>query len=484
MAHSAKDLINPKPLSLFREKINENIEKKIYASRKRAPLGRSYNQQERLPSSVNYRETSFGLPSIHEGDAGILINPPKSSREVCKENQIGSELYKKSHNVYDVGETCNRGYNWSYFPKSNAFGIETPHDNRGLNTKKSLKWFDRTLCEKSVKIISKQLDDFCERNSPKIGICHDPLRNTLNVDRNHAFGIRIPLDETCARDLIYMRNTVCSSVEKNYLLLVINKIRNQLQNKNYENFEELEKEFICEDKNHTGLIDLLKIEEVFLKTGIPINKKLLTNFIRYLKWSRNQKMNYSQLIQILNWKEELSDDIEKIFEIKSNANEVLQKDEPKQIQKGKIDSCSRSYGIPSIRNDLPPPTLRKIGDIRNYGDQHNFYTLMNPSKFSEYGVEPFDLSKKRSSEEIKKIFTAIGVEITDDVFCELWKKAQSKSSDGQVSIELFKSVLHQKSVEEIMSNVERIKVSNDFQATIHAALANKPKFYQKLSQIT
>ncbi len=42
------------------------------------------------------------------------------------------------------GETYDRKYNWSRVPKSSMFGVETPHDNRGRNVQKTLKWLHET----------------------------------------------------------------------------------------------------------------------------------------------------------------------------------------------------------------------------------------------------------------------------------------------------------------------------------------------------
>ena len=81
--------------------------------------------------------------------------------------------------------------------------------------------------------------------------------------------------------------------------------------------------------------------------------------------------------------------------------------------------------------------------LQNYGDQYDLYGLMNPSNYSKRGLEPLDLSKKRSSYEIKKIFSSIGVEMTEEIFQELWEKAQKHSTDGQVELSFLIKLLHQ-----------------------------------------
>ena len=106
-----------------------------------------------------------------------------------------------------MGESYNRNYDWSRTPASISFGIPTPHDNRGLNAQKSLKWLNQTLGEKAAQLTSKRVDDFRERNTSQVGKVHDPIKSTLKIDSDHTHGIVVEPDQYGAGDLIHMRET-------------------------------------------------------------------------------------------------------------------------------------------------------------------------------------------------------------------------------------------------------------------------------------
>lgn len=72
--------------------------------------------------------------------AGELVSPAKTSAEVEQESTVGSDLYKKSHQIYDVGEMVDRDYDWSTFTRDSQYGVPTPHDNSGSGVRSAMKW--------------------------------------------------------------------------------------------------------------------------------------------------------------------------------------------------------------------------------------------------------------------------------------------------------------------------------------------------------
>lgn len=101
----------------------------------------------------------------------------------------------------------------------------------------------------------------------------------------------------------------------------------------------------------------------------------------------------------------------------------------------------RVYGIPSIRNDLIPPNLKKIQDKSNYGNDGNVWSLVSPSLFAQHGVYERDFLRPRSKEEIKLIFKNIGNDIPQDLFDHIWDQAQTSNPYGEVSVEEFRTIL-------------------------------------------
>ena len=70
--------------------------------------------------------------------------------------------------------------------------------------------------------------------------------------------------------------------------------------------------------------------------------------------------------------------------------------------------------------------------VQNYGDESDSYGLMYPSIYSNKGVYEEDFFKPRSSNQIKEVFENIGVNMTPEVFQELWKEAAKRDPKGEV----------------------------------------------------
>lgn len=84
----------------------------------------------------------------------------------------------------------------------------------------------------------------------------------------------------------------------------------------------------------------------------------------------------------------------------------------------------RAYGIPSIRYDLPPPSLRSVADPQNYGNESNLKGLLYPSRFSVDGVEHEDFIMVRPREEIRELYRKLGAEFDDVQFARLCELAE------------------------------------------------------------
>ncbi len=99
------------------------------------------------------------------------------------------------------------------------------------------------------------------------------------------------------------------------------------------------------------------------------------------------------------------------------------------------------YGIPSIRNDLIAPRIKKMTDRTNYGEDGTCFAVVQPSIFSKHGVYEKDVLQPRSKDEIRMIFQNIGVSIPDELFNNIWDNAKSLLPNGDVNVETFRSVL-------------------------------------------
>ena len=112
--------------------------------------------------------------SCSDGSAGQLINPYKTYERVHSEAEAGHDLYKQTHNDYNVGEKSSRKYLTSNFNPKRVFGIETPQDPTGRNARKSVEQIHLMETLKYANIVSKCQDDVAERTCYRVAKTLDP----------------------------------------------------------------------------------------------------------------------------------------------------------------------------------------------------------------------------------------------------------------------------------------------------------------------
>ncbi|XP_013406172.1 EF-hand domain-containing family member B-like [Lingula anatina] len=471
---AAGKLLNPQPLTLFKYKLNQKKEQ-LYASHRRGPLGKSHDQKPGFPEGLDVDNVTFGILTERDIGAGILINPNKSPLQVEEESEVGRDLYRKSHRDYLVGESKDRKYAPPNYGKMKLYGVPTPHDNTGGLTKKSLKWLHELQSEKAAKIVSKRVDDFRERTEPQLGQVHDPIKDTLRVPSDHTFGILVKPDTYGAGDLMHGRVPGEYLRGKDRQRGVLAAIRQHLKKANYHSFENLLHAFKFYDKDGTGKIDINNLHEVCAQFNLPVEPELLVQLMDCCDANKDGFIDYVEFANFLNWKDKLPSGFpDKKDETAHTSNAVVEDKDlvpkspqsrastPRRLQKQIDDAITqqktsssvisavvgglstkdyRSYGVPTIRSDIPVPRIRRIDDTKNYGDESDAYGLLNPSIYSVQGVHEKDFLLPRPKEEIKEIFTNIGVKMTLDTFDDLWKMASQRHPKGHVSVESFRGVL-------------------------------------------
>lgn len=471
----AKDLCNPRPKSLFQQRMLDRKEAH-YASHIVAPLGKSHNQAVGLPKGLNPLEFTFGIPTELDTGAGGLINPNKTFADVEKESALGHELYVRSHDDFNPGEKLRRSYTVPNFQTTNKFGIPTPHDNTGLHLKKTLKWMTEAQQEKATPITSKRVDEFRERTQEQLGQVHDPIKETLRVPPDHTFGILVKPDEYGAGDLMHMRGPGQYLRGKDRQRGVLAAIRQHLKKANYHNFQDLLSAFKHYDKDGKGKIDMNDLREACIQFHLPVEPELLCQLMDCCDTDKDGQINYLDFANFLNWKDKMPSGLDKPGEIKAEDTELVKPDDmvaktpqsaestPRRLQK-QIDTAIgdhrtsasminavvgpqgistkdyRRYGVPTIRTDLAAPRIRRVDDRKNYGDESDACGLVNPSLFSLRGVHEKDFLIPRPKEEIRKIYEAVGVQMTGETFENFYKAAADKHPKGHVSVESFRNVL-------------------------------------------
>ncbi|VDI52397.1 Hypothetical predicted protein [Mytilus galloprovincialis] len=484
-SNTAGELANPPPKTLFNQRKLDRKEN-IYASHIRAPLGISHEQSHGLPRGLNRDQFTFGIPTELDIGAGGLINPNKTYAEVEAESAVGMELYRETHKNFDVGEKLHRGYTQPSFFPDKKFGIPTPHNNEGIKVKKTLKWMHETEQEKATKIVSKRVDDFRERSQPILGQVHDPIKDTLKVGPDHTYGILAKPDEYGAGDLMHGRAPSNYLRGKDRQRGVLAAIRQHLKKANFHNFTDLVHAFRYYDKDGKGVIDINDLREVCIQYHLPLEPELLEQLLDSCDANRDGAIDYVEFSNFLNWKDKMKSGLPDKPETPLNSSrsksavsdDLVRKSvhsaesTPRRL-KLQIDKAIgdhrtsanminavvggistrdyRTYGVPTIRTDIHAPRIRRVDDNKNYGDESDAYGLVNPSIFSRRHVYEKDFLLPRTKEELKSIFHNIGVQMTGEMFEQVYNTAAKQNPKGHVSVESIRGVIDDIQAHQVMT---------------------------------
>lgn len=77
---------------------------------------------------------------------------------------------------------------------------------------------------------------------------------------------------------------------------------------------------------------------------------------------------------------------------------------------------NKTFGIPSIRSDLPLKTFVSVSDLRNYGNEKDVYELLYPHPCATRGIDDEDFDHFYSKEEIDKILKEHDYGFPEDEF--------------------------------------------------------------------
>lgn len=90
-----------------------------------------------------------------------------------------------------------------------------------------------------------------------------------------------------------------------------------------------------------------------------------------------------------------------------------------------ISDGIRSYGTPSVRNDIPapPPEKRGLADTQNYGDEAGTGPLLNPTKFESMNIPRDSFSQEKEKDELRNILKCAKFEYDDLHYDALWNAA-------------------------------------------------------------
>merc|ERR1719367_615849 len=264
-------------------------------------------------------------------------------------------------------------------------------------------------------------------------------------------------------------------------------MRQLLKKLNYHHFDNLLEAFKFYDQEGKGKISLGDLRQVCVKYRLPVDPEILERVFDYCDADKDGMINYVEFANFLNWKEKMPSGFDDmghppmLFGIDSITQKFLAKPllseadlvcktpasgevTPRTLEKQIDDNigghatsndmyCAvvgpggikthqfRTYGVPTIRSDLHAPRIKRVDDNKNYGDECFAYGLMNPTIYSFHNVHERDLLTARSLEEIKAIFTNVGVRMTGEEMERCYKMAADAHPCGFVSVQGFRNVL-------------------------------------------
>ncbi|XP_005744137.1 EF-hand domain-containing family member B [Pundamilia nyererei] len=256
---TSESLLNPSPKTLFQQKLQE-LSESVYASNKKAPLGRSCVQRSELPPLCN-EKTTFGVKTAKGLGVREIINPAKTAQEVEREAEVAHDAYIRSRNAYFVGEQINRNYDRTRYSKDSRFGILTPHFNDGRNLGKTLHWLGES--QKFYNPAAWKRSGNREKIAQQMGKTIVKREKTLPVPPDHTFGMVLPPDDFGIGELIYSTGPRQYTRGPDRQRSLVNAVRHHLKKVNFENFPSLLKAFRHYDK----------IATIFRNAGVNISEE-------------------------------------------------------------------------------------------------------------------------------------------------------------------------------------------------------------------
>lgn len=76
----------------------------------------------------------------------------------------------------------------------------------------------------------------------------------------------------------------------------------------------------------------------------------------------------------------------------------------------------QSFGIPSVRTDVPLPAKPSVANTMNYGNEPSAVQLLAPPKSADLGVKEEHLLALRNRDDIRDLLQKSGVDLLDDEF--------------------------------------------------------------------
>ncbi|KAL6757424.1 flagella associated protein [Haematococcus lacustris] len=105
----------------------------------------------------------------------------------------------------------------------------------------------------------------------------------------------------------------------------------------------------------------------------------------------------------------------------------------------------RTFGVPSIRTDIPKPAKASVSNMANYGNEPDAFQLLRPPRSVVQGVGEQHYLQLRGKEEVRSIAREAEIVLSDEEFDTLWNMsvdADGEQASGRACLDTFFRARH------------------------------------------
>ncbi|XP_033229077.1 EF-hand domain-containing family member B-like [Belonocnema kinseyi] len=377
-------------------------------------VGRTRYPVPNLPAEIDPQNMTFGQIRKPDGTVAEAINPIVDLNFDTEKDSAEHRMYLKSHKDYYPSEQINRAYEIP-FNKFNRFGKPTGGSWEGKRIKKLMHWINTDPVSK----VSCLQADFYNYAQPRVGEIKNAKVASLLI--NCTFGERsdkkhLGVSETLKECLPI--NPQLSIVTK--YLEDVNKLRNILKKRRIL-FSHVEQELNNLDKENLSLVNINELFAVLTKFRVFPKRQFFCELLKMLKISENDRVNYKEAINLLNWKCDFPE-IPKLEVLESNYYLTTYNDTIGNIQ-------TNPDSVKECIKESPGKNL-----------QSNIGEIITPNIFTQYGLSNEDLLKPLSKQKVLSILEKIE-EIPKEKLESIWDEGLKVDGTDGVCISAIKSLL-------------------------------------------
>eukprot|EP00049_Salpingoeca_infusionum_P003897 m.72252 g.72252 ORF g.72252 m.72252 type:complete len:449 (+) comp12327_c0_seq8:147-1493(+) len=300
----------------------------------------------------------------------------------------------------ESGAQLARGYN-THFSSSTQFGKPTPTDPSGKLVRSTLVWREPEV--DSTKVVSS-----AGRTRPRI----DPTTTG-------PFGYVAPKDDSDVAAILQKDRKQQDHVL--HLTDAAKRVRPVMMTTGFRAFKTLKERFDEADVDGSGALNRDELAKVLDSLVFPLDDDERERLFMACDTNGDGEVNYAEFMNVIDYSKPLPSDMEHL-DYHETPDFVPQ-------------SASFGMSVTSRR----PPRVKSLVDQANYGDGTTAGTLLAPSNLTLRSLDDTELDKPRSAAEVKRVYDAMGVVLSDEQFDVYW--TQVADQDNMASVMAFRSAL-------------------------------------------